>query len=94
MIDPKNIALAACLALAASCAPPETKISDNEQAAITHGRADAAKVIEAKPDSQERERAILHIRANEQIIKEAGDSAAAAAYVNAAEARLDSAGIL
>lgn len=94
MIDLKHIAIIICLTVAASCSSTETSISESEQAAAEHGRADADKAIEAKPHSKEREHAILHIRANEQKIKETGDSTAAAAYVRAAEERLDSAGIL
>lgn len=95
MIDFRHIAIAACLFAAASCSSPEAvTTSESVRAAVEHGRADADKAIEAKSDSQERERAILQIRANEQKIKETGDSAAAAAYVRAAEERLDSAGIL
>lgn len=95
MIDFKHIAIAGCLFAAASCSSPEAQTTpENVRAAIEHGRADADKAIEEQPNSQAREHAILRIRANEQKIKEAGDSAAAAAYARAAEERLDSAGIL
>lgn len=95
MIDIKHIAIAACVALAACSSPaPAPQQSESECQASEQGRADAAKAIEAAPGSMERERAILQIRANEQKIKESGDSAAAAAYIRAAEASLDSAAII
>ena len=95
MIDLKHIAIAVCSVAAVSCSSPEAQpMPENVRAAIEHGRADAGKAIEAQSGSQERERAILRIRSNQQKINEAGDSAAAAAYAHAAEERLDSAGIL
>lgn len=94
MIDVKHIAIAACLFATVSCSSNDTQVSENERAAAEYGRADAEKAIQTDPGSMERERAILHIRANEQKIKETGDSAAAAAYAGAAEERLDSAGII
>ncbi|MDE7376525.1 MAG: hypothetical protein K2N16_06730 [Muribaculaceae bacterium] len=91
----KHIAFAVCIAVAVSCSSPEAQpMPENVRAAIEHGRADAGKAIKAQPGSQEREQAILRIRANQQKINEAGDSAAADAYARAAEERLDSAGIL
>lgn len=94
MIDFKHIVIAGCLFAVASCSSNDAQISESEYAAAEYGRADAEKAIQAEPGSMGRERAILHIRSNEQKIKETGDSAAAAAYARAAEERLDSAGIL
>lgn len=95
MIDLKHIALTVCIAVAVSCAQQSpVEVSDPERAAAKHGRIDADKAIEAQAGSKQRERALLQIRAREQKIKETGDSAAATAYIRAAEARLDSAGII
>lgn len=95
MIGFKYIVIAACLVGAAACSKPApAQLSESERQAIELGRADAGKAIDAAPGSQQRESAILHIRANQQKINESGDSAAAAAYARAAEERLDSAGIL
>lgn len=72
----------------------EKELKANEKLAIEHGRLDADKVIKAAPGSMARERAVLAIRAREQEILQLGDTAAAEAYINAAEQRLDSLDII
>lgn len=72
----------------------EKELKANEKLAIEQGRLDADKVINAAPGSMDREKAILAIRAREQEILEFGDTAAANAYINAAEQRLDSLNII
>lgn len=82
------------LALASCDSKPQTRVkTQNEIEAEAYGRADADKVIKSRPQSMEREKAVLHIKVKENQIREAGDSLAAAAYANAAKARLDSAGV-
>ncbi len=90
----RKILICAALLGMSACNHHEARIrSANEALARTEGAKAAELAIKARP-GMERERAVLSIRAKAQQISAAGDTLAAAAYLSAAKARLDSAGIL
>lgn len=68
--------------------------SADQAYAAQKGREDAAKAAKASPGSMDRERALLHIRATEQRLHQLTDSTLARSYKHAAEAYLDSAGVV
>lgn len=85
-----TLALLAAMMLGA-CS--DSKPDANQAYAAQRGREDADKAVQARPGSMDREKALLHIRATEYKLMQATDSATAAAYKRAAQARLDSAGV-
>lgn len=66
----------------------------NDILAADHARADAQRAIDAPEGSMEREGAILHIRAIQEAILSAGDTAAAIVYIDTATAIMRQARIL
>lgn len=60
----------------------------NDILAASHARQDAQRAIEAPEGSMAREGAILHIRATQEAILSAGDTAAAIVYTDTATALL------
>lgn len=68
--------------------------SHNDTLAAQHAHADAMRAIQAPAGSMQREGAILHIRATEEAILQAGDTAAAAVYVDSAATLLRQAGLI
>lgn len=60
----------------------------NDILAASHARHDALRAIEAPEGSMAREGAILHIRATQEAILSAGDTAAAIVYTDTATALL------
>ena len=84
------LAIATLAALGACSKANKEASSANEQLAADQGHQAAMEATQQKPGSMEREKAILKIRATEEKILQTGDTAAARAYVGAAEAVLDS----
>lgn len=90
MRHPIIISLAVALCAAWSCGGETSEYSPE---AAKLGREAAEKVLSAPPGSMQRENLILAIKANSELIREAGDTIAAHAYEDAAYHVLDSAGV-
>lgn len=92
----KSTILLGFFALTVACRhqQPERALSENEKYAIEKGHEAAERIIQMPKGSMQQEKAVLAARAQEQRIREAGDSAAAAAYAAAVEQKLDSAGVI
>ncbi|MCM1452501.1 MAG: hypothetical protein NC102_09585 [Clostridium sp.] len=84
------------LIICAACAAgqKEEAPTANDIIAAKHAREDAARAISAPEGSMRREGAILHIKATQEAILKAGDTAAAAVYCDTAAAILRSAGLI
>lgn len=85
--------LCATMAMGACSSPPSASTSSNETLASAKGREAALKALEMPSGSMQQEKAMLHIRAIEHKIRQAGDTLAADAYLRAAQAVLDSASV-
>lgn len=85
LIRPTSIICILLTLFAVSCGRSDDGCSaDDILACQTAGERDAQKVVDAKSDSFERERAVIAIRARETSLRRAGFDNGADAYIDAA----------
>lgn len=86
----KRLIFLPALLLLAACAADNAQPEADAGEAMRQGREAAEAAVKERPGTMARERAILQIRANEQKMRQRGDSADADAYVRGAQSVFDS----